>query len=421
MLNIKLHKGQRKVYSDKRKVRVVVCGRRWGKSKLTVYELLLRSLTFSGKVDPVSTQTVLGVLPTLAAAKRILWQPLLNLCTQTALSEAVEHISKVDFKITFKGGKPPIVISSTEGGGDRLRGMRLYFVCMDEYQDMAPGTLDQVIMPATADTQGSKILITGTPKGKNNVLFEVADRAIQFPHLYSFFNMPTWTNPTIDKAEVETARLTLPPRSFRQEYMAEFCDFPGKIFTELDENNLVTTLPDSYDFTLLGVDWGECNPAFVVLGRRDNKWYYVDGYAPDSDQPIAPPMQDAEILRLAKKYQPRQVFCDPSRPASILHLRNLGKDNGLVGLSKAVAGYNRIEDGLDQVHSLLYQNRLLFPKDPVKRYSGQLTGIEAYQQFSDYHRKTDKNGMVTDQVEDGQRDHAIDAIRYLLAVKTGGL
>lgn len=414
MLTLKLHKGQRDVYNDPNKVRVVVCGRRWGKSKLTVYELLLRSLSFSGKVDPVSTETVLGVLPTFQAAKRILWQPLYNLCTETELSTIVEHISKVDCKITFKGGKPPIVIAGANDGGDRLRGMRLYFVCLDEYQDMKHGTLDEVIMPATADTTGSRLLITGTPKGKLNCLATIAERAKSFPDTYSFYNLPTYTNPTIDRREVELARLTLPPRTFRQEYEASFEDFEGKIFSELGDDNQCDRLPDSFDLTIMGLDWGDTNPAAVVWGLNKGNWYWCEAWQPDGALPVPEPVRDTHIKRLGSKWNVRAVYCDPSRPSSIIGIRVLGKEHNIPGLLKAVAGNNRINEGIDHVHSLIYQKKLMFPKAPIGKSKECVNGETAYLKFEAYHRKTNKEGIVTAEVAPNQDDHVIDASRYAL-------
>lgn len=412
-MNIKLHKGQLKVFQDPHKIRVVVCGRRWGKSKLTVYELLIRALTFKGTIDPVSPQTVLGVLPTFQAAKRILWQPLYNLCTETELSNLVAHISKVDCKITFKGNIPPIVIAGANDGGDRLRGMRLYFVCLDEYQSMKHGTLDEVILPATADTNGSKLLITGTPKGHLNCLATVANRAKKFPDTYAFYNLPTANNPTIDPKEVELARQTLPPRSFRQEFEASFEDFEGKIFSELTEDNLCDDLPTSFDMTLLGIDWGETSPAVAAYGLKDGVYYYLEGWQGDGTQPVPQPVFDSHIARIAQRWGISIAYCDPSRPSSIIGIRYLGRDYGVKGLTKAIAANNRIEPGLAHVHSLIYQNKVKFPRAATSTAKGNVSGLSAYQMFEAYHRST-KDGVVSEKIEDGQQDHIIDLSRYLL-------
>lgn len=416
-MEVQLHKGQRIIFNDPHRFRVVVCGRRFGKSRLQLWELILAALNFPGEASKMSPERVLGALPTLSQAKKILWEPLYNICTQTEVSKYVRSISKVDYRIDFECGKPSIVVAGAlDHDGDRLRGMRLYFVSADEVQDWRPTTWDQVITPAMADTPGSRALITGTPKGRQNILYTLAERAKSFPDIYSFHNLPTWVNPTIEAEDVEMARTTLTPRSFRQEFLAEFCDYPGKVYSELEESNLVDSAPQMFDLMVMGVDWGDVHPAFVVMGRLAGTWYYVDGYAPDTGEPVPQPVQDEALLRLAKRYNIRGVYCDPSRPTSIIHIRDLGKQHNIEGLQKAVAGFNRISEGIEQVHSLIFQKKLMFSKDIKTKCPGHIPGHTAYNLMSDYHRKTDKNGTVLEEIAEGQPDHIVDAIRYALAV-----
>ena len=62
---------------------------------------------------------------------------------------------------------------------DRLRGIYLDGVVMDEYADMAPQAWAQVIRPALADRKGWATFI-GTPKGRNS-FFEIYDYARHNP------------------------------------------------------------------------------------------------------------------------------------------------------------------------------------------------------------------------------------------------
>lgn len=419
-MDILLHKGQQAIFNDPHKFRIIVCGRRFGKSRLVLWELLLAALNFPGTVSMHSPERVLGILPTLSQAKKILWEPLYNVCTETEISKFVKNISKTEFRVDFEGGKPSIVVAGAlDHAGDRLRGMRLYFVAADEIQNYRPTTWDEIIVPAMADTPGSRAIGTGTPLGTNNILHTLAKRAETIPDLYSFHNMPTWTNPTIPREEVENARRILPPRAFRQEFEAHFLDFPGKIFSELEVANQVPFLPTGITDTIMGYDFGDVHPAIVIWGKKHDYWYYLDGWSPSTNEPVALPVQDDMVRRLAEKYHPKAVFCDPSRPSAILNLRDIGRRHGVPGLTRAVEGYNRIEEGIDQLHSLIFQRKLQFPQDSVPQYPGHIPGLLAYEQFSNYHRLTNIDGVVTDKVKEGQDDHIIDASRYALAMKKG--
>lgn len=421
-LDIKLHAGQLKIYQDKHKIRTAVMGRRFGKSKLMTYELLLASLGFPGKTDLTSPEKVLCALPTLVQAKKVIWQPLVNLATQTELSKYVRNVNKSEYRITFEGRKPDIVVTgANESSGDGLRGSRFWFVGLDEYQDMKPGIFDAVIAPAMADTKGSRALITGTPKGRTNVLYEMYERAEKFPDTYASFNMPTSCNPTIDREEIARAKLTLPPKLFRQEFESSFESNEFAIYTELDEQeNRCDRLPDNFDKVVMGIDWGDTHPAIVVWGELDNYWYYIDGWSPDGSAVIPQPLFDAKLVELASRWQPVGSFADPSRPASILNVRTLGKQHGLIGLKRCVEGFNKIADGNNQVHSLIFQRRILIPREDItKGRRHHITGDVLYNQMANYHYEVTKDGVVTEKVAPSQIDHTIDATRYLFARKQG--
>jgi hypothetical protein len=426
MINIHLHPGQQTIYRSQSRIRTAVMGRRFGKSRLGINELILRSLSFPGAIDPTSPETTLGVMPTLKQAKKVLWKPLVSLCTNTELSGAVESINRTDYTITWKHGKPPIVIAgANDSDGDRIRGFRIWYLLGDEYQDWKPGIFDSVVQPAMTDTEGSRALLTGTPKGKLNHLYEMYQRASRFPEDYQSFNMPTSSNPTIPRSEIERARLILPPRLYRQEYEASFEDFPGKIYYELDNDlNRCDSLPSGFDLTVMGIDFGDINPAFVIWGRRGSKWYWCEGWQGNygseyEKNPVAQPLQDAQILRLARTWKPRITLADPSRPSAILGIRALGIEHGLPGLSNAVGAFNRIEEGLNQVHSLIYQRSLLYPRSSHKPHENSVSPDDAFGLFEAYHRKIDKDGRVTEAIEGGQDDHCPDATRYALSRSVG--
>jgi len=433
MIPISLHEAQREIFMHPARFRTTVNGRRFGKTRLIQWEIVRAALSFPGTIDRQSPQVVLGALPTLQQAKGILWRPLAALFEGTALSKYAYKINHSDHTIYLRDGKPPIVIrGANDQNGDRMRGNRIWFLAADEYQDWKPDIFSTVCRPAMADTLGSRGIFTGTPKGKLNHLYKMYLRAEQFPQIYASWNKPTSSNVTIPnlEEELEEARRTLPPRLFRQEYEASFEDFEGKIFSELDEDNRVTLLsrtgmPDGIN--VLGIDWGDVNPALVVLNRDPSGlWSYLEGWQGNfslesqGGSPVTTPMLHREIVRLAQKYNIVNTFCDPSRPASILEVRALGADHNQPGLKRAIGGNNAIQDGIDYVHSLIYQKRLLFPAvDAISPYNRKLsqwhvTPDEAVQLFAAYHRKKNKDGIITEDVADGQNDHIIDATRYAL-------
>jgi hypothetical protein len=357
-----------------------------------------------------------------------------------------KRIDRTNTTIWMKDGKPPIIIAgANDRDGDGLRGKRVYYLGADEYQDWKPEIFNLILRPAMADTRGSKALFTGTPKGKLNHLYKLFEKPKQLPKVYSAYTYPTSANITIPGIleEIEQARLELPPRQFRQEWLASFEDYEGKIYSELDESNLVDWLPEGGQYWL-GVDWGDTNPAIVVCRRIPQVspedfdrmfqgrvqfdyrvhtkpfWVFEEGWQGNfslesqGGSPITTPMLHREITRLATKYNLSGALADPSRPASILELRSLGQREGIRGLLNSYEGYNGIQEGLDYVHSLIHQKRFIIRRSRPKDNRWSVIGSEFYQLASAYHRAKHRDGYILEKVEDGQNDHLIDALRYLL-------
>jgi hypothetical protein len=415
-----LHEKQRLVFKDTHRYRVTVNGRRWGKTALGTWELIIAALSYKGYVDPQFPLTCLGILPTANQARVLVWRPLVNILSQPAFGALVKDINKTSMTIELVNKVLIKVVGANDNSGDRLRGLKLLHAWFDETQDIRATAFWQAVLPAMLDTPGSRALFTGTPKGKHNFLYDLAQLHLTDTD-WAFFNYPTWTNPIIDKAEIEKRRLSLPPRLFNQEYQADFVDFPGKIYSELGVSNKHYGELPRFDLTVMGVDFGDLHPSLNVLGRSENKWYYLEGYSPNADSKHAEPIPDVllhnHIRRLVKKWSVRSTYCDPSRPSSILSIRGLGDEPGY---RNAVAGYNPIWEGIGQVHSLITQNDLLFTEGHNDNIPDSLDGHEAYVLHESYHRLQDKNEAFTDQVADGFFSHTCDGTRYALAMKRGG-
>jgi hypothetical protein len=416
-LKIALHSGQQQIHRVNRQFKTVVSGRRFGKSRYQITNLILRALSFEGEVDPQSPETVVGALPSRVQAKPILWRPLVDLFEKTELKNICKNINRSELIIELHG-KPNIQIT---GAGEGLRGKRIYHFAGDEVQDFPKQVFDEVIVPAMADTRGSTALLTGTPKGRNNILFTLFERAREFPDEYASFNMPTHANPLIPRSFLDKQKLILPPRIYEQEFQASFVSFPGQVFTELDANNKAPDIPRSYSMVILGVDFGDVHPAIVAVGLSRGTWYLLEAFAPTDGAVVPQPHFDDRLISMATKYNASACYCDPSRPSSILSIRQLGIVHRLPGLEGAIAGYNRIPEGLGQLISLIYQNRLkIATADTKPLYSGHRIGSDLYQDMQDYHYARNSDGdVIQDKIEDGQIDHAIDALRYALALPGG--
>lgn len=423
-----LHKAQREIFNDPHRFRVTCNGRRFGKSRLVLDELIRASLGFQGEMSKTSQQMVIGALPTAIQARAILWKPLVNLFTTTELKHVVKDINLTSMSIQIDG-KPTIkVVGANDKNGDRMRGNRIYFIALDEVQDINPVVWSEVVRPALSDTIGSRAIFTGTPKGKVNFLYDLSQMGVEFPEEWSFYNYGTEANPTIPREEIEQARLSLPPRVFAQEYTADFVNFPAQIWDDLDTQN-ITELADEpvhYDLVVMGLDWGDKFPSAVVCGldRYLNQWFVIDAWSPNVNKKndlttITRSEFQHQVSKLVLKHDVDRIFADPSQPSSILAVRDFGEHRGF---KSCVAAFNPIAEGTTQVGNLIFQNRLKvvkFVPSPAEIDSGHLTGNRVYEFMQSYHWLTNKQGILTEVPADGIFAHTCDALRYALAYKGG--
>jgi predicted phage terminase large subunit-like protein len=206
-LQVKLHEKQLEVFNDNTRFKVVAAGRRFGKSRLAAWTLLIEALKSK-------TKDVFYIAPTYQQAKDIMWAMLKELGNEVIIA-AHENTSVLTLrngrKIYLKGADRP----------DTLRGVGLAFVVIDEYADIKPNVWEQIVRPALADVQGGALFI-GTPKGRNHFyeMFKLGE-AGKNPE-WTSFHFTSYDNPLIPASEIEAAKESMSSFAFRQEFLSSF-------------------------------------------------------------------------------------------------------------------------------------------------------------------------------------------------------
>jgi predicted phage terminase large subunit-like protein len=214
-LSVKLHPAQLEVFNDTSRFKVVAAGRRFGKSRLAAWMLLIEALKSKHK-------DCFYVAPTYQQAKDIMWGVLKELGHEVIVS-AHENTSVLTLvngrKIFLKGSDRP----------DTLRGVGLAYVVLDEFADMRPNVWEQILRPALADVQGGAMFI-GTPKGRNHFynLFKFGESGKDKE--WGSFHYTSYDNPLIPEKEIEAAKNSMSSFAFRQEFMSSFEAASSDIF-----------------------------------------------------------------------------------------------------------------------------------------------------------------------------------------------
>jgi len=199
----KLHPGQKAIADHPARFRVVMCGRRFGKSALGIR--LACDAAIKG-------QPVGWFSPSYKLALEA-WRELV-----ARLGGLVERQSEQDKRLELKTGG--VIEVWTLDSPDPARGRKYALAIIDE-AGIAKDLLavwQAAIRPTLVDL-GGRALILGTPKGRRHgfvVLFHRGER--EDDPDWASFRASTLTNPYIPAEEVEAARNELPPEIFQQEF-----------------------------------------------------------------------------------------------------------------------------------------------------------------------------------------------------------
>lgn len=206
-LRVELHPKQTEVFNDQHRFKVVAAGRRFGKSRLAAWTLIIEALKSESK-------DVFYVAPTFQQAKDIMWSVLKELA-----HEVIKTVHENTAVITLINGRKIYLKGSDRP--DTMRGVGLAYVVIDEYADMKPQVFEQILRPALSDVKGGALFI-GTPKGRNHFyeLYQMAQK--NEDEDWASFHYTSFDNPLLDPKEIEAAKKAMSSFSFRQEYLASF-------------------------------------------------------------------------------------------------------------------------------------------------------------------------------------------------------
>jgi len=240
------HINQQRILDSSARFRVVMCGRRFGKSELSQIEIISHALR---------GYNVAYITPTYKLAKTFF-----------------EKLTQV---IPFENNKSDLIITFPTKGSvefftgerlDNLRGRKFHFVVIDEASfipNLEDGWLNS-IRPTLTDYKG-RALFVSTPKGKN-YFYSLFMNGGQD---WEAFKFSTYDNPYIDKDEIDDARRQLPEAVFEQEYMANPMENAANPFGSnkiIECIKPISNLPPAY----YGIDLAKSFDWTVIIGLDVN-------------------------------------------------------------------------------------------------------------------------------------------------------
>ena len=385
-----LSSAQDTIAKDTHRFKVVVAGRRFGKTHLAI-----RQLCYHAK-EP--DQEVWYVAPTYKQAKMIVWRKLKNKLQDL---KWVKKANESELSILLKNGSS-IALKGADNE-DSLRGVGLDYLIMDEFADIDPEAFFEVLRPTLADREG-KAMFIGTPKGIANWAYDLYQMEIDYPDAWKSFQYTTIDGGNVTASEIEAAKRDLDERQFRQEFLATFETYTGRIYYAFDRKSN-TGDPDTPDTQVIyiGMDFNIDPMSAVIAVRQGDNLYVIDEIRMFSSN-----TQEA-VDEIKSRYPKSKVWVYPD-PAARQRKTSAGGATDITILQnagfvvKSPNSHTPVRDRINAVNSRLCDatgQRRLYITNKCK-YT--LEGLE---------RHTYKEGTVQPDKDSGY-DHMMDALGYMV-------
>jgi hypothetical protein len=245
---------QQEIADCKTRFRVVLAGRRGGKTHLAVREIC----RFASKPGA----TVWMLANSRQQIKSLVWTKL-----KKKLNSLNWILDTNESELTIRLVNNSMICLKSAEQGDNLRGESISFICIDEFCDIDLEEIwNQIIRPSLSDQKGHA-LFTGTPKAGNQTARDLYDNHLTKKN-WASFSYTTEQGGFVDADEIEQARQDLSPKVFSQEYLANWENFAGIIFNEFGQHNITEVRkPTETETVFIGMDFN-VTPMSAVIGRQ---------------------------------------------------------------------------------------------------------------------------------------------------------
>ncbi len=259
---------QTEIIEDPHRFKVVDCGRRWGKTLMSMAAIC--GMILEGYEKTQRKQRGWVIAPTFPLVRED-W-----IMAEELLKDIITAKHQTEMKMTF-WNRGILEFKSAEREDEGLRGAGLDCAVVDEASRVSRKSWEQGIRPALADRQGRCVFIS-TPKGRN-WFYEMYVKGQEENKEIKSWKHPTYTNPFFPQEEWETIQKTTPEMILKQEYMADFLEDEATVFKNINRclrGDLEK--PISHEYYTIGIDLGKTEDFTVITVMKNSTKQLVDIY-----------------------------------------------------------------------------------------------------------------------------------------------
>ena len=251
------------VFTDNARFRVLVAGRRFGKSRLVLCELL--------RAAAVPRSNCWYIAPTYRQARQIMW----GVLKSETPPEFIRKANETDLSLELINGS--VIALRGADNPDSLRGVSLHFAAFDEYDFIDSSVWPAVIRPMLTTT-GGRAIFAGTPDGYGPLydLYLRGKSGKAEDTDWSAHQFTTLDGGWVPAQEIEDAKRDSDERTYRQEYLASFETMSGRVYYAFDREANVKE-PPAYNGPLaMGMDFNVDPMSGVIFWEDIANTYVID-------------------------------------------------------------------------------------------------------------------------------------------------
>lgn len=405
---------QVEVHDHPARFKIIVGGRRVGKSRMALHALVRHCLEGPNRLG-------WWVGPTHAMAREVGFEEFR--VVHDTLKPAIDRVNEALGRVRFKNGS---TIYFKGADSERsLRGRGLTFVVVDEAAFVTEEVWTRALMPALADRKGHAMLVS-TPNGRGNWLYSqfLYAKSPEASGLWAAWHWPTMMNPIMTAEDLEMLAASVSAIDFRQEFLAEFVSRGGYVYDDFNEDNILRVAPGErlspspheYDI-YLGVDFGFASPTAVCFMAVDPKTDEVTQFDEIYRSHCMADELERQIVAVLAKHDlapdhVRYIYTDPAGNALNEELQQGLSPVDHLRMSqyrwKVINKKSLIAPGLALVRSFIKSSTGQRRFTVTSNCSETIRSLRGYS-----YDKSDRSEVVKEEaLKDGVHDHACDAVRY---------
>jgi hypothetical protein len=233
------HWGQKNVHASDARVKILKIGRRWGKGRFSLWEMIRRyieSLETPRDSSLIPSWHCWIVCPSYPQARQV-WNELITFLNPLPYCTAAD-MHQDERMIYLRGGEDGqwgLIEVKSAHLVDGLQTTGLDFLWMQESQDIADTAFEKVLPATRSPGRSGYAVFEGIPSMYSSHWFERTFRAAQDGREnYEAWNYSAFDNPLLHEpdnawilAEIEADKEILPERAWRRMYLAEFNEDAG--------------------------------------------------------------------------------------------------------------------------------------------------------------------------------------------------